>query len=75
MHEVLSQVAGVVEATEGMSVRVDWFGNVIGKIVKVKDHQKLEHNGDLIMERMEDLKRQLNILAYKLMQTEDVIAE
>lgn len=29
---------------QGMGVRVDLFDNAIGKISKVKDHQKLAHN-------------------------------
>lgn len=43
--------------------------------MKVKNHQKLVHNFDLIRELMKDLKRQMKILADELRQAEDNIAE
>lgn len=56
--EVLFEVANVVEAGESMGVRVDWFDNMLGKILKAKDHYKFAHNVDLIRKCMEDLQSQ-----------------
>lgn len=59
-------MADAVEAAKSMGVRVDWFDKVIGKILKAKDHQKLEHTANRIWERMKGLQRQLNTLEDEL---------
>lgn len=70
--KVLYEVAGIVETVEGMVVR---FDNVIGRILNAKDHQKLTHNIDRIIERLEDPQRKLNTLMDELKQTEDDTTE
>lgn len=45
-------MADAVEAAR--TCRVDWFNEVMGKILKVKDYQKLAHTANLIKERMEE---------------------
>lgn len=37
---MLSEVAEAVKVVENMGARVDWFDNVIGRILKAKDYQK-----------------------------------
>lgn len=48
-------MAEAVEVVEEISARVDWFDNVIGRILKAKDHHKLSQYVNLIREGMEDL--------------------
>lgn len=50
MPEVLFKVADALEAAESMGVTMDWFDNVIEKISKVNDHQKLVQNIGFIKE-------------------------
>lgn len=58
-----------------MGVRVDWFDQVIRKILKVKNHQKLVHTTNLIRGSTKDLQRQLNTLVDELKQAKDEIAK
>lgn len=64
-----------MEVWKSKCLRVEWFDEVIRKILKVKDHQELPHNVNLIRERMEDLQRLLNTLADELKQTEHEMAK
>lgn len=63
-------MTGAAEAVECINVRVDWFNEVIGKIPKAKDHQKLVHTTNLIREHIEDLQIQLNTLTDELKHAE-----
>lgn len=42
-----SKVTDAVEATESICIKVDRIHNIMGKILKTKNHQKLGHNVDL----------------------------
>lgn len=54
---------------------MDWFNEVIRKILKAKDHQKLAHTTNLIRERIKDIKRYMKTLADELKQAEEEMTE
>lgn len=56
--EVLKEVMEVVEEVE--KERVDWFDNVIRRILKAKDHQKFAQKVTSTRECMEALQKQLD---------------
>lgn len=53
---------------------MDWFDEVIRKILKVKDHEKLAHTTNLIRKRM-NIERQLKTPADELKHTEEEMTE
>lgn len=75
MLEVFSEVADAVKAAEIVGLRADWFDKVIGKVQKAKDHQKHAYTSNSIRENMEYLQRQLDMLADKLKQAEDMMVD
>lgn len=61
--EMLSKEVEAVEEAEKMGIRIEWFYRVIGRILKVKEHQKFAQKVDYYKGRIEVLQRQLEALA------------
>lgn len=55
-----------MEEAENMGVKVDWFNNVIVKILKATDHQESGQKVISINGSMEVLSKQLDTLAEKM---------
>lgn len=61
----------MVEETEKMAIWVDLFENVIGKILKGKDHQKFAQKVNSIREHMEALQKATGLLVVELKEAKD----
>lgn len=59
-----------MEAEGNVGVEVYWIDRVIGRILKARDHHRLIQSADSIRVRMEDMQKQLVVMADELKRVE-----
>lgn len=68
--EVVAKATKVVEEGEKIGVKVDWFNNVMGKILKMRDYYEFTQKVISIKGCMEVLQKQLDTLSDELKEEE-----
>lgn len=56
----------MVKEAEKKGVKIDWFDNVIGKLLNMRGYQKFAQMVDSIRKIMEALQKRLHVLVVEL---------